>query len=169
MKPPLFFLTLFFSLKMVSYKTFNGFVFRESKSIVCLGSPSVPIFGSLPELSGIRTRKERPVFLRLVLKNCPSFAFQFLRADRYGHFNFIHIPLLPCTSIEPDPAIFCPVVLFYHFKSFEDGCQADAVGTVRLRYVAGCIDLLRLDLSVQAYSDLVILNIKLDTRHTSNV
>src|SRR5690625_5858886 len=98
MKPPLFFLTLFFSLKMVSYKTFNGFVFRESKSIVCLGSPSVPIFGSLPELSGIRTRKERPVFLGLMFEDRTSLSFQFLSADWYGHINFIYILLPPFPS-----------------------------------------------------------------------
>src|SRR5699024_4727156 len=109
----------------------------------------VAVFGSLPEFPLIRTRKERSVFLGLVLENSFSFFGKLARTNGYGHLNFVNIPLLPGTAVHPDLAVLEPLIALAFFKGQEDGFQAYPMGAMRIGQVTGGIYLMRLHLAQQ--------------------
>src|SRR5699024_10725423 len=134
---------------LVFHKAFDGFVFSKTECIIVLSRSAVAVFGSLPEFPLIRTRKERSVFLGLVLENSFSFFGKLARTNGYSHLNFVNIPLLPGTAVHPDLAVLEPLIALAFFKGQEDGFQAYPMGAMRIGQVTGGIYLMRLQLAQQ--------------------
>ena len=93
-----------------SHKGFHCCIFCKPKARIKFCSICISLFGSLPKLSCVGSLKWDRIFLGLVNEYSETF-FQYLfRAHGYRHFYFSNIPFLPCSLVQPYPAIFDPVI-----------------------------------------------------------
>ena len=92
----------------ISHKSFHGFILGQAKLVVSFSRFPVPFFCSNPKLTFILTRKNGPVFLRLMFKDGIAFTHHFLWRERHGHFNFVCQEFMPGATVHPEPAVRYP-------------------------------------------------------------
>ena len=79
------------------------------------------------------------------------------RAQGYCHVCHCKIPLLPCSAIEPDVALFCPILVLQTLECSEHSLNAYTVCAMRVGKVARCIYLMGLHLLHKFHHDVNIL------------
>src|SRR5437762_905868 len=103
-----------------THKSLNRFILREAELVICRRGLPVAVFGALPELAVVVTGKQRAVLLAFVLEDGDALARQLIGRERDGHLDLVDAPLLPRAAIEPDRALFHPILLAQTPAGFED-------------------------------------------------
>src|ERR1043165_9433756 len=92
-------------------------------------------------------------------KNAESLLLNLVRAHRNSHFNLFDIPFLPCTLVQPQPAVIDPFFTgsFDTFQRFQYHIETNDMRTMWIGKISRAVYLLRFYFSQQLHSDLNIL------------
>src|SRR6202012_3401069 len=109
------------------------------------------VFGTLPEFTAIITLERHHVLLRLVDENAETFLQHLVGAHGDGHLDLADIPFLPCSLVEPEPAVLQPFIAGFldAAHGLEYDVETDLMGAMRVGDVASTVDMLRLQLPEQ--------------------
>lgn len=100
--------------------------------VVEIGCGSVPVFGPLPEEPFVIAHEGGTFGLRLVLQYGIPFVAKLFGRDGDGHFDVVHFPLCPCSSVHPNAAILQPCFFFEVVDGRQYGIEAHFVGAMRV-------------------------------------
>src|SRR5882762_771289 len=141
----------------MSHKRLYRFVLSETKLIIQLRRCMIPVFRAHPEFAFVATGEQGTVFLRLVFEDGLPFTHELIGTERYCHLDLIDIPLLPCTAIQPHIAVLHPWLVFKYFERAKDSIETNTVCSMRIRKIAGSVDLVRLHFFNEINNDIDIL------------
>ena len=98
-----------------------------------------------------------------------TLADEFFGAERHCHVGYSQIPLLPCATVEPNVALFCPVIVLDLFEGTQHSLDADTVCAMRVGKVAGCVYLMWTYLAHQFLYNLNIIVAQLSLLYTAGL